>query len=590
MASIVGPVPNQPVYVWQPSLSTIGMRGNIIGTATRLPIYGNTITGTQTVMLIPVLYTGIDHRGRIYIHGFHLPAQSIIGATRFRIPMIVRIWNYVATGINVIATFIEKHAEVNLIATASHNSGAMYHTYMHLGGIQSIGWLKLCFTITGIKRVALVMYNSFANLIYHPKLYLSDFRGRIANKVKLQVSVLRDRIIAKLKVSTSILEITHHSLLMVSDLRDTITNKLKLSASVANNDHTRVAKLFTNVDNSDIKKTFKMLVRPWGVALTGNIKLCVRTLNTELEHTVKMSVDLVGKVLVGIMSYIKFLLEGYGVEQKITVRSTADQNSQNMRNMIHVEVLEYKKQVHVLAHALRKRLAHRLNTIIQLTKTLVDRLLSFQVTKSKKGSDVHIWNTPERIKRSLSVQTKAESFNAKVSLFVHTERFRDEQVLLEINPISWLGEANIKFTPANMPRAALLNVLITVCETWVLAYLNFVPDELLGAINVRMSTCSHEMSSIIQWYLHGGRISNHGKGNEVIFDLGEVDPIGPIPPVPSRQWQGGWVEDPFKGVGYIPASDSTGYGSPSVQDWLSNVEMYWGKASDPFTGGDDTGA
>lgn len=575
MASIIAPVPNQPVYVWQPSLSAISMRGSVVGTATLLPVYGSVITGTQSIMYIPVRYTELDHRGRVYVHGFHLPVQSILGATRFRIPLIVRIWNHVLTGINVIATIITSNDRVEVIANSSHTTGDMYHAYMHMGGIETTDWLKLCFTITGIKRLIFTMFNHTYTL---------------KQGAKLRVSTLLRDIINKVRIMANTLQVKTHFTLMVSNVLDEIIRKFTMQADVSNPDYVRIAKMIAKAATVDLLDSITLHVRLWNVELEALFKTSAKVVETHLEAMFKLSVDLTGKVLTGIMSYIQFLLEGYDVEHTIGVHSTASQNIQNMKNMIHVEAQTHKKEVAVKAHAVRRDIKENIWTIIQLTASAFQKLLSFSLMRSIKNTALHIWGAPEQIERILDVQTKAEQFRAKTTLFIHTEQFRAEEVLLEINPISWLGEAYVKFNPDNLPRASRINVMITVCETWVLAYLNFVPDELLGEINVRMSTCGHEMSSIIQWFIHGGRISNYGKGNEVIFDLGDVDPIGPIPPVPSRQWQGGWVEDPFKGVGYVPADNSTGYGSPSVQDWLSNVQMYWNNASDPFTGGDDTGA
>lgn len=575
MASIVAPVPNQPVYVWQPSLSAINMRGSVVGTATLLPVYGSVITGTQSIMYIPVRYTELDHRGRVYVHGFHLPVQSILGATRFRIPLIVRIWNYVLTGINVIATVITANDRVEVIANSSHTTGDMYHAYMHMGGIETTDWLKLCFTITGIKRLIFTMFNHTYTL---------------KQGVKLRVSTLLRDIINKVRISANILQVKTHFTLMVSNVLDEIIRKFNMQARVRNQDHVRIAKMLAKAATVDLLDSITLHVRLWSVELKALFKASAKIVEPHLEAMFKLSVDLTGKFLTGIMSYIQFLLEGYDVEHTIGVHSTASQNVQNMKNMIHVEAQTHKKEVAVRAHAVRRDIKENIWTIIQLTSSAFQKLLSFSLIRSIKNTALHIWGAPEKIERILDVHTKAEQFRAKTTLFIHTEQFRAEEVLLEINPISWLGEVYVKFNPDNLPRASRINVMITVCETWILAYLNFVPDELLGEINVRMSTCSHEMSSIIQWFIHGGRISNYEKSNEVIFDLGDVDPIGPIPPVPSRQWQGGWVEDPFKGVGYVPADNSTGYGSPSVQDWLSNVQMYWNNASDPFTGGDDTGA
>lgn len=569
MASIVGPVPNQPVYVWQPSLSSIGIRGSVRGTATRLPVYGNTITGTQTIMLIPVLYTKLDHRGRIFIHGFHLSTQSAIGSTRFRIPLIVRIWNFVMTGINVIANFIEVDKDIHVMATASHNTGSMYHTYMHLGGIEIISWLKLCFTVTAVKKMVMVMYTNSLIIIKRAKMFISDFVGVLMTKLNL-------------KVNTNIADVIKRSTLAVNPVRGEVTRIIKTSANVVISNIKRVASLLVYIANSQLFKTAKMSVKLWMNSLFHVSKMTVRTINTKLEQTIKLSVDLTGQVLTGIMAYIKFLLEGYNVEHILYVRSLAGQHIKNRLHLIHINTLEYTARINVVVKTVRQRIEQGLKVLVNLTKTFISSLLSFHLMRSKKDSQIHIWNTPEKLTRNLTMHIRPEAFRSKLSVFIHTEQFRDEELLVEMNPISWLGETNVRFNPANQPRSTSLNVMITVCETWVLAYLNFVPDELLSGINVRMSTCSHTMSSILQWYLHGGRISNHGKGNEVIFDLGDVDPIGPIPPVPSRQWQGGWVEDPFKGVGYIPSEDSTGYGSPSVQDWLSNVEMYWGNASDPF--------
>jgi hypothetical protein len=113
----------------------------------------------------------------------------------------------------------------------------------------------------------------------------------------------------------------------------------------------------------------------------------------------------------------------------------------------------------------------------------------------------------------------------------------------------------------------------------------YIEEALKQNQTVHIQSCTGVARRIVQWYLMGGRVSNEGFGNEVIFDLGEVSPIGPIPPVPGINWGGGYVEDPFKGAGYVPSEENTGFDSPSADQWVRNVRMYWNNASEPFTGG-----
>lgn len=563
------PVPNQPVYTWQPTFSVISLRGSVHGESGLIPGYGKVLAGTQQICNIAVVYKGIRKASRFYAHGFHLPVGTIAGSTRFRFPILVRIWNHIMTGINVVARIETYAGYTNIHATASHSTGEMNQTFLHIGGIEKDDWIKLCFTATGITRVLYTMYNCIEVPGKKILLYVSEI-GQLSGKVIRTCVSTSQKLGRRLHISTWVHQ--------VQDL------KFKLVTRIANGKLSRTLKSIAHLVWPEIKHFAKAKaeIEVPEKQMTG--KLAFRTVQTSVEGTFRLKVDLLGLHLKKIMSYIRYGLKLRKMEQRLDVHADATSYQTTIGGSITTEVQQSSTKMSLILN-IRNWVTSRFQMLCRTGYKKVSSIFQFVTRKGYKESTLAIDTSNMLIERKLDLLAKLEGFTGKLMLLAHVEEVRDQLLELQVYLISILGETSLKFMPQALPQVRKLNVMISVCETWVLSYLSFIPTEAYKGVEVHISTCSHLVRRVIQWYLTGGRISNQGYGNEIIFDLGKVDPQGPIPPVPTQKWEGGYVEDPFKGVGYVPADDTTGYASPKVDKWLGNVKMYWDDASQPFEGG-----
>lgn len=563
------PVPNQPVFTWQPTFSVINLRGSVLGDSGLVPCYGKVIAGTQQICNVAVVYKGIRKASRFYAHGFHLPVSSIAGSTRYRFPILVRIWNVVMTGINVIARVEGYTGSMNVMATASHSTGEVNQTFLHIGGIEKDDWIKLCFTATGITRVLYAMYNCIEVPKKKIQLIISEI-GKVSGRL-LRMSVTTSQKVARrLQLVTWVHYVQHlRHKIQVGVWNSKLLKMFKMKAAVADPDIETTAKMGAEIAAPDIPLTGKLMVRP---------------LPVKVDHIGFLKVRLLGLDLKGIMSYIKYGLKLQKMWQYLNLRTEATEYKTHIQGTVTTEVKQIDTRVSVL-YELSQWVTSKFQVAIRACKTMASSLLHMHLWHTKMSSHISMDTSSMIIERKMDLLARLESYQGKVALLAHVEEVRDFLLDLQVYLISVLGETSLKFRPQALPQVRRLNVMISVCETWVLSYLSFIPTEVFQGVEVHISTCSHTVRRILQWYLAGGRISNQGYGNEIIFDLGKVDPTGPIPPIPSQKWEGGYVEDPFRGVGYVPKDDTTGYASPKVDDWLGNVKMYWEEPSQPFDGG-----
>ena len=90
--------------------------------------------------------------------------------------------------------------------------------------------------------------------------------------------------------------------------------------------------------------------------------------------------------------------------------------------------------------------------------------------------------------------------------------------------------------------------------------------------------------SKLQWWLQRIEISNEGYSNEIIFDLTDIDIVGPLPPSPIEVWDGGYVDYPFQSMGTKGIQAADGYLSPEGNAWIKNVPMIWDQSQPLFDG------
>lgn len=642
MEGVFVPVPNQPLYVWPIRASAIFSRGFVRGNRRLLSIglHGHILLGgsQSIVAMYPSISSNIANK--IFMYGYPLYTwfgRTPYGGTRYRILFIVWIWNYIVSNINVIARTGGVDQYVGICATSTIDTSSLNLTHFLVPHIDldQVGYVAYttdrlhryrCVLATAVEssfstKLSLItkLYNSNENTA---KVLIDTHRGYIKKLAKLQVSSVFPELSRIYKVAISSRSIVDQvAKLRVAPYISEISRTLSLLVNPSRVQYNRHHKVQVHAYPIHTERSLKLHMAVPPVYLDQSVKIHANMLRPYQERTIKIIAstlkpyhERMAKVMVDTLPIhervIKFIVHPVPNEiEKVMAFISTNLASHFHSDRMHIHSylgVQPKTSVNVYSYLKKtEKAVDLLATLRELTNQYVDLdlLAERHLHERRKAmlSTVALHQThkiipaiAEHKDRVMVTGSMLEPKKERKEMVYHVhpyeERFNvhmnpirllDQWHRIEVDVLPLLAEYKVKFFPSLAPIVEQIGVMITVCHTHVLSYLNFVPDELQEAVDVLVSTCSYTTSSLLQWYLHGNRITNEG-GNEIIFDLGEVDPIGPIPPVPSRQWEGGYVEDPFKGISYQPTADSTGFGSPSAEKWVSNTQMWWNSTANPW--------
>lgn len=631
MEGIFVPVPNQPLYVWPIRTSAIFSRGFVRGNRRlmSLGLHGHILLGgTQSILpMYPSIESSIANK--IYMYGCPLYTwygRTPYGGSRYRILFIVWIWNYIVSNTNIIAQSggVDQHVGIYAQSAIDTSFLNVSHFLIPRVELDQVGYVA--YTTDRIHRYHYALSagvesqtESGLKLLARVK-QITEMSARfmVDTHAEMRGNVFR-LLVSPLAEESGVYKI------MASTRPVFMGNITKFIASLAIQKLERVVSLATNLSRSDYGRIYKLQIQthPGYVersirlqTLLGSsqydrlsrmsihtlkpyqermVKLSVRTPESWYERIIKFSVRAVPSEIEEVMAFISTNLASHFHSNGMHVRSNLGSQPAQLLHLYSYTHKTERSSVDVIS-ALRELTQHQGRVSMQTDKhvheTKDSRFMALPIERRNHKIHTHmdIEHKEEAILTGAVLEPKTERQELQYQIQIHEQQvglrlnalvLQEQWHRIEIDVLPLLAEHRIRFFPSQAPLVEQVGVMITVCRTHILSYLNFVPDELKEAVDVLVSTCSYTTASLLQWYLHGNRISNEG-GNEIIFDLGEVDPIGPIPPVPSRQWEGGYVEDPFKGISYQPSSGSTGFGSPSAEKWVSNTQMWWGSTGNPF--------
>ena len=600
------PIPNQPAFVFNYNLLTINMSGSVVNKKSKvatLYVHGNVIRGTQTILGIPVVWTGFSHKGRIFVHGYFLTPYTPFASTRFRIPLIVSIWKLYLGCCNVIANMTETAQNTTVYASTEIETESLKPTWVQLStGMESLDSMTGHFSISNIAhnrhtmaaaiapvsrpvKFAVSLTGIWKSLRY--KLFTRPLpmeQAKIAHAHADLLPTVQEKQ-ARIKAHVAVRTITGTWKLSLSLVSSLITGIHKVSASIARSLITGLHKVSAKTATSALKQKHRMgvklrqpnalritklsihLIRPVAQCLT---KVQVHVVEPVIQSLHRLKVHIQPKFLEGLLGRIQWLLAGRNISQSGLTKFTTTKLTQ--KSTIQVTGRGYE--------------GGKFRVGIQLLAQRVARLLHIHTSdRAQQNGRLVIHNSQIKGDSKQYLMLSAESVERTMGLHLNYTTI-EEWIDLNIDVIPGLAERYVLMKPVEVPQVRWLNLLVTVLNTETLSFIRFAIDELVQDPTVRISMFDHEVVSLLQWYIHGGLVNNDGYSNEVIFDLGEADDGsgggGTIPPIPSRQWSGGYVEDPFKAVGYEPTTNSTGYVSPKVTNWVSGSKMYWSKSTEPF--------
>lgn len=597
------PIPNQPLFTFDYTAVPIGMVVNVVNTQRKmsaLHMYCNVSRAARSVIFIPVIRSGFTRRGRIYVHGYFVTPYAPFSSTRFRIPLIVSLWRMYVGYCNVIANMTEVMDYAKVIASSSTDTESIKPTWVLADTAETDESIKGAFsvssfyshrhvmnTVTDEKTQAskMMIESGSRDAVQHQKLVANilpiehnrTIRFKVfsievmvskANKLFARVaSNTLDRVHKmKVYVAGSMLGSVHKLIVMV--VPSYITRMFKLKSSLNEQENNAKHKLSVSLIKKTQEVFAKGITRLHRSTLYSMHRMKVHIVRKEIEELLGRIQWLISRRLLTNKTTAKLM--PFKIEQKTAVKATV-RSSITSRIKVGISMLAEKA----------KRLLH-----IQSIESVYKELVQVRTHKIENSSSVNVRSSSNKhFSDKHSVRVVSESMDRNFKLkFDYLIKNENLGVSIDVLPI--LAERSVLIKPAEIPQVKWLNVLVTVLNTETLVFLHAAIAELEQDTHVRISTFEHETISLLQWYLHGGNMHTEGIGNEVIFDLGEPsdgsDGPGTIPPIPSRHWTGGYVEDPFKGVGYKPEPGSTGYVSPNVNKWLAGSKMYWSSATEPF--------
>lgn len=148
---------------------------------------------------------------------------------------------------------------------------------------------------------------------------------------------------------------------------------------------------------------------------------------------------------------------------------------------------------------------------------------------------------------------------------------------IELDILDTLGNLDIIVRPYHTPVAYTAQLLVSTYMTCMTNYTLFDIQTIQNTRELTPRITTTMTKLYLQWFLHNNVVSNEGYSNEVLFTLGSVDPVGPLPPAPQEEWTGGYVAAPFQGSGVKNTEAAAGYYSPKVDQWVKNASMLWGQ-------------
>lgn len=634
MSQMLISVPNQPLYVYTIKTTTITMRGYVRGNNRfgAIGMHGHIIYGVQSIVpMYPSTVTKMPEK--IFFYGYPLYSwfgRTLYGGTRFRIPFIIWIWNYIVSGINVYAQVGQTDQAVHVTAQACDSSTELNESFLLVNTADALREARIAFTIEDIPiDIRAVIHACLSHQISRP-FYLTAYPHAVK---------LKETFKATASLTMSHIQSTYKALVVptTSYIKNTIKTEIVPTKSVLN----RMIKAAVSLAQPNIDKQIAVQIDTGESYIARSVKL-LTSIGLQAERSsIKIQASLRQPVYHRVVKVTTALQEGLVEQIKIHASVAPRDLIQNLKLIVRPMPAIVERTLHILSRTIPATTIRTLKVMVHPRPAKIDQVLSFIRTnlvkrvrhqnlsatayiqhKTEQGSIVSyrahrvvanrsyskfdfaiekenkqtlradfsfeslrqiqsVVVTRDKVEQSVDVKAMALRIIQKIDTRIRLLEQQKQNLLVDFNILPILAERNIRIFPQNAPLIKQVDMMVGICKTHVLAYLNFVADEYIESVDMLLSTCSQTTATLLQWYLHGGEVTNEG-GNEIIFDLGDVDPVGPIPAVPSRQWSGGYVEDPFKGVSYMPAGDSTGYGSPAADSWVSNTQMWWNNTSDPW--------
>ncbi len=579
----------------------------------KIPVTAATLHGTANV--IPAfIHTSGTKAPHLVVHGgvwefAGVPSKE----TKSKFPIWIRVWNYIVNFVSVTAQVEHSRDIVKIYSEGVVDSGEQQVIYLVMSNNAKDNE-KVWVTGTAIESqdTPFVIFRILPWL--RDTVFTKAAPARILKKVKgiirpsgnlsvARQAVLRTSTIVGALATKSIrFGVRTKEIVMTFNLKASIWHQLE-----------RIVKAVART-RAQLKTIVPLKIRTqreW-LYLRGN--MLVKTVKNSLIAKPLLKVFVLPPALRKVIAHTWVSVSSPAQKAIAFIRTQTRQSTQEWKSLLQVrvrnvslaKVVAYlksdlswwevtKKPFKIIADVPRKATRTVMTFWQSIKKTRVVNVrgaIQKAVRQNKLRLDINIPKVIRWLRLPLLPKVKKQ---AKVVVPVRYKTERESKILLLTNRavvktlMEWgvlasMEKANLHFVVRPYSSLYKLRIMASLNQTFARSFIAVQTSKAEAALRTTFNTCSYFRSGLIQWYLHRNLVSNEGFSNEIVFDLDSLDPVGPIPPAPTEQWKGGYVDYPFKGAGQESIDDASGYLSPEGEEWVKNVKMIWSKPTDIFEG------
>lgn len=581
---------SQPIEVLYKELGIFPIGGTVQAETTgTAPIVGHTIEGTASAVPLP-LSIGPDIAPHCCVLGNIENPKGVSGPTCIKFPILVRIWNYIVGFVHVVGIIEGARQPQTVTFESQQTSENRDVTALTFSYATSEDGSSPVFIMATIQQIKMAPYIIFTLLTH---LFKIGYLHTNVRRVVRGTSHIKVFTYAKQLYASSHLQMhTRKFLHSFTALRTAATSSHiqfkaagKISAISKLVIHKNFLRAATGVQF--LRHRASQICR---IALPNTCKLAYSKINTT-RKTITHFAATAFRALPMHLSY--FCIAKIQVGRVVLDKVLAYLET-------NVFWLKSKTQKHVITHAAP--------TIRKQVKTLIltgTRIQKTYILKAWAGIQAQLSGllracvlTPIRKVKNLFSLIQQQVYDRRilinpipvqrqiVALRLNPAPLVRSIVYLDIDILDTLGKLDIIVRPRYTPIAYIAQLLVSTYASTLNSYALFDIQAFKSQKTLTPRIAATVTKLYLQWFLHKNTVSNEGYSNEILFTLGSITPVGPLPPAPQEEWTGGYVAAPFQGSGVKNVEAAAGYYSPKVDQWVKNASMLWGNPPAVF---DDEG-
>lgn len=583
---------DQPVSAIYNDIGRVPVTLNLHGAISegrKIPVTANTVQGTASAFPAIVHPSG-DKKDHIVVHLENWGYPGLSGGEGIsKLPVTVRVWNYVINFFKVTAhvealrqtqevmaypngTPEDKHVTQLVMMPGSFEDDRIYVTS---AAIEKEGEPFVIFRVLPwlyqkhrCRAAVIQVQKNYAALVHFSSTLIRQAHAFVA-RVTVDASTLPQKIATYIKVRRPAVATAY---MLVKPLGISVVRGFGyMFAKIVQPGIDKLISLKVFAKPVDLAKTLvQSMVKVVSPNIDGKISLHVFTMPMDISYKMYTLVRIKRVQLDKVLAYLVSELYWRYVAKELRniLLNTAHSTKRLTRVRIFNNHLSTQK---VIVRAGINKFTNGVRVLMQLGKSSIAKYINFWLpfmSKHKHGVAMDIRNK--------------QVVPAKVNLVITNKTVIKTLVEWQVLATLCKGGLNFILRPYSLLYKTL--ILANLNGTKFTSLLSVQTSGIDQETMVAFNKCGYIKRGLIQWYLHSNTVSNEGYSNEIIFDLGQVEPVGPLPPVPIEEWKGGYVEYPFKGMGHQDTSEAAGYLSPEGDAWVKNVQMVWPMPTELFDG------